>query len=163
MVAPTPKVLSPYKEKDPSQKHVRMAKWIKQNGGGDIDPKHIQVVLAADGRFQKSEENQNYLSERKEQIELEKQARAERAEQRAERAAANAEAKEVRKAAAAEKNAGKSATPPVKKTATKAAPAKAAPAKKAPAAKTAPKTAPKKPTARKPAAKAGADFDSDDF
>lgn len=166
MVAATPKLLAPYKDKDPSDKCVRMAKWIKVNGGGEIDPKAIQIVLASDGRFQKSEENQSYLTRRREEIELEKQARAERAEERAkkseERAAARAEKAEKAKASP------KSTTPPVKK----AAPAKAAPAKaaarpaskaptKAPATKAAPaKAAPKRPT--KAAAKAES-FDSDDF
>lgn len=165
MVAASPKILTPYKEKDPSDKHIRMAKWIKQNGGGEIDPKAIQIVLAADGKFQKSEENQGFLSSRREQIELEKQAAEERRQQRAER-------KEAREAAAAEKAANpkpttKSATPPVKKapvkTAAKAAPAKA-PATKAPTKAPAGKAAPKRPTPRgKAAAAAGGDFDSSDF
>jgi hypothetical protein len=163
MVAATPKILSPLRDKDPSDKHNRMAKWIKQNGGGDIDPKAIQIVLRADGLFQKSDENQAQLARRKEEIELERQAREERAAQRAERA----EAREAAKAEKAEKAKAspKASTPPVKK----AAPAKKTPAAKAPATK-APTKAPASKATAKPApkrpAKAAAkaeNFDSDDF
>lgn len=121
----------------------RFVDYIKAQTGVDVDPQSVQLGSALRGAFQKSDENQQAIADRKVEIEREAEERAQRKADRI----AKREEREAAKAARAEERAN----------APKAEPkAKAAPAAKKPAAKPAATkpTPAKKPVAKKPVAAA---------
>lgn len=46
-------------EKEPSSLHLRLKEFIEDHGGPEVDLKTIQAVLAAHGKFQKSDYNKS--------------------------------------------------------------------------------------------------------
>ena len=44
-------------EKEPSSLHLALAAFIKDHGGPEMDPKQVQAVLSAHGKFQASDHN----------------------------------------------------------------------------------------------------------
>lgn len=143
-----------YVEKTIPTRIGEFADWLEtQTGYTDLDPRSVYLGSALRGAFQKSEENQERIAARaqeiKDQAEARAQAKIDRAAAKEQRAAERAEKAAAREAAKAEAAAEAKAAP------AKKAPAKAA-AKKAPA-----KAAPAKPTRRRPAKPAAADTDGD--
>lgn len=69
-----------YLEKEPTEVHENCAEWIADKTGyADIDLKTVQLVLSLYSRFQRSPENQEHLSARRQSASEAKAARAERA------------------------------------------------------------------------------------
>jgi hypothetical protein len=148
--------LASYADKDITPVMADYVQWLEEQTGYKVDPLSVQLSGVLRGTFQKSDFRQEKIAERKEQIEAEEAARAERA-------AARAQAKLDREAAAKAKAAEPKTTkaPAAKATTTKAAPAaKAQPAKpaarRAPAAK-ATTAKPAATTRRRPAASKGSE------
>ena len=135
-----------YAEKAIPTRLQEYVEWLERETGYKVDPRSVYLGSALRGTFQKSDENQERIANRAQEIIDQKVAREQakidraaakeqRAAERAEKAAAREEAK---KAAAAEKAAAPAKAPAAKKapakTATKKAPAKAAtPARRRPA------------------------------
>lgn len=145
-----PLLLQNLVDKEPNDLHVRFADWIERNSGCEVDLKTVQLVTASRMMFQKSDENQKHLAERREAAERAKEEKAARMEERENKRAEKAAARELK---------AKEPKPLTKK---KAAPAKdnvrplrGAAKKAAPAKKVAPV---KKAVRKKPAKAAEADF-----
>ncbi|WMI33141.1 hypothetical protein SEA_RIKSENGUPTA_45 [Microbacterium phage RikSengupta] len=136
--------LAAYADKNIPTRITEFVDFLKRETGYDVDPRSVYLGSALRGTFQKSDENQERIAARAQEIVEQREAREARAEERA--------AKKVeREAARAAKAEEKAAAAKAAKEAPKAAPAKAAgktTAKKAPA-KTAAKAA--TPTRRRPA------------
>jgi hypothetical protein len=159
-----------YVEKGIPTRIQEFADWLTRETGYEVDPRSVYLGSALRGTFQKSDENQERIANRaneiveqaaaKEQAKIDReqakvQREADRAAKAEEREKAAAERAAAKEAAAAEKAAAKAAAPA--KTAAAKAPAKA-PAKRTPAAKAAPAKA--TPSRRRPAkgAEAKTDF-----
>jgi hypothetical protein len=106
--------LGQYRDKEPTQLHRDFVAWSKAKTGLDLDLKTVQVAFSLRMPFQRSEENQADLAERKAAAEAKVAAREQRATDRAAKKAAPPAAKKT----AAKKVA-------TKKTAQKSTPAKA--------------------------------------
>ncbi|MFH9575712.1 hypothetical protein ACH4MG_34920 [Streptomyces sp. NPDC017454] len=142
-------------QSEPTELHKNFAQWIEEQTGIKPDLKTVQIVCSMRMDFQRSEENQKHLKDRKAAAEAkrkkqaaEKKARLEKqlAELQAELAKETAESMPAEKAAPAKKAVAakpedKPATPTrrTRKAPTKAAEAPATP--KAPRTRTAKKTA----------------------
>lgn len=139
---------------EPTELHKNFAEWIKEQTGYEPDLKTVQIVCAMRMDFQRSEENQTHLADRKAAAEAKRKKQAAEKKARLEKqlAALQAElAKETATDSPAEKPAAKKAAPARKAPAKAATPTPAEPAKAAEA--PAPKRAPRART-RKTAAPA---------
>lgn len=162
--------LANYAGKNVPTRIQEYAEWLEKETGYAVDLRSVYLGSALRGTFQKSDENQERIASRADEIVAERaareEARVQRAankEARAQERAAKAEADKVAKAekAAADKVAKAEAAEAKKAAAAaKAAAPKAAPAKKAPAKPAAKPAAKATPTRRRPAAKAA---DKGDF
>jgi len=136
----------------------RFAVYIEEQTGVKVDPQSVQLGSALRGAFQKSDENQQAIADRK--VEMEREAE-ERAQRKADRIAKREEREAARAARAEERaNSPKAEAKPKAKPVAKTAAAKPAPAAKAtPAKKPVAKTVAAKPAAktRRPAKPAVAD------
>lgn len=124
-------------EKEPSEVHTRFCEWIAdQTGQDDIaDPKTVQLVISQYQKFQKTDEHQQYLKEKRA---ASADAKADREKKAADRAAAAPADKPTRTRSAASADAeptrpagrarrGSVTPPPAKRTSSRrrAAPAAA--------------------------------------
>lgn len=140
---------------EPTELHKNFAEWIKEQTGYEPDLKTVQIVCAMRMDFQRSEENQQHLADRKAAAEAKRKKQAAEKKARLEKqlAALQAElAKETAPVEPAEKPAAKKAAPARTRKAATPTPAEPAKAAQAPAPKRAPRARTRK-TAATPAAK----------
>jgi len=86
--APAPAPRAALAEKDPTPLHENFANWLTRETGYEVDLKTVQLAAVLRGAFQKSEENQADLEQRRAAAEQRVAAREERAQERATKAAA---------------------------------------------------------------------------
>jgi len=151
-----------YVEKAIPTRIQEFADWLTRETGFEVDARSVYLGSALRGTFQKSDENQERISARQQEIldqaAAREQAKIDREQAKVAREAARA-AKAEEKAAAAAAAKAEAAAAPKAAPAKKAPAAKAAPAKRTPAAKAAPaKATPARRRPAKPAEATETDF-----
>lgn len=145
-----------YVEKAIPSRMQEYADWLTRETGYEVDPRSVYLGSSLRGTFQKSDENQERIAARAQEIEeqaaAKEQRKLDRAAAKEEREAERARKAEEREAAKAAKAAEEKAAPAKKTDASKPAAGKKAPAK------TAAKAA---PTRRRPAKPTTKDADAD--
>ena len=92
-------------DKDPSDLHERFAEWISETTGyEDVDVKSVQMACALRIEFQKSDENQAVLAERRAGAEEREAAREEKRQAREDQKRADAVKAAAKKAAPVEED-----------------------------------------------------------
>lgn len=152
-----------YVDKNIPTRIQEFADWLTRETGYEVDPRSVYLGSALRGTFQKSDENQERIAARAQEIidqaAAREQAKLDRAQAKADREAARAAKAEEREQAKAAKAAEAKAAPAAKKAPAKAA-AKA-PAAKTAAAKKAPAKAAATPSRRRPARPAAKETNGD--
>ena len=146
-----PLLLQNIVDKEPTDLVIRFAEWLEDNSGYKVDMKSVHLATAARMMFQKSDENQKVLEERRE-------ARLQSIDEKNDRIAAREAASAAKKAAVQEGKVAPKTREKVKPLRAKkaAAPEKEAPAR--PARGAAKKAATKKAAPPNKKAKVEADF-----